>query len=841
MSKVAVSFTHIIKSSEPAFSVLVSRFLLGETFPLPVYLSLVPIIGGCALSAATELNFNMTGFMGAMILNLAFVFRNIFSKKGMKGNSVNGMNYYACLSIMSLLILTPFAIAMEGPQMWALGWRNAFSQIGPNFVWWIIAQSIFYHLYNQVSYMSLDEISPLTFSVGNTMKRISVIVSSIIIFQTPVRPINALGAAIAILGTFIYSQFEGAFLSDGKGLNNWDVFTHEAGHIADGSNGDIALDHYNRYQEDIKLMEDMGVNSFRFSISWARILPKGMYGGVNMAGIQHYNKLIDALLQKDIQPLVTLAHYDIPQELEERYGGWLSSKIQDDFGYYGDICFKYFGDRVKYWVTINEPNVVAVRGYRLGTFPPVRCSVSFGNCSFGNSEKEPFIAAHNMILSHAAAVTIYRTKYQKRQGGMIGISLNTQWYEPFSNSSQDNYATQRARSFTAVDWLFVYPQGMEKLVMYMKDRFNNTPVIITENGIAESDHPNSSLEEALNDTQRVEYMHSYLNSLANAMREGADVRGYFAWSLLDNFEWLEGYTKRFGLHYVNFTNLQRTPKLSATRGVYVPYNQANLFLYVASVKVIRNKQSGQSEGYGFVEFISHAAAERNLQTYNGSMMPNSEQPFRLNWASLGSGEKRSDNGPEYTIFVGDLAADVTDYMLQETFRANYSSVKGAKVVTDRVTGRTKGYGFVKFADESEQLHAMTEMNGKFCSTRPMRIGHAANKKSVPGQLHIKVPMELKMRMTLLIQLSCAEEALRALSGTQLGGQTIRLSWGRSPSNKQQPQADPNQYGGYYGYSAGYDPAAAAAYGYAQPAQDPNLYYGGYAGYGNYPPQQQQPQ
>ncbi|OIT00327.1 PREDICTED: glucose-6-phosphate/phosphate translocator 2, chloroplastic-like [Nicotiana attenuata] len=206
MSKVAVSFTHIIKSGEPAFSVLVSRFLLGETFPLPVYLSLVPIIGGCALSAATELNFNMTGFMGAMISNLAFVFRNIFSKKGMKGKSVSGMNYYACLSIMSLLILTPFAIAMEGPQMWAVGWENALSQIGPNFVWWVAAQSIFYHLYNQVSYMSLDEISPLTFSIGNTMKRISVIVSSIIIFQTPVRPINALGAAIAILGTFIYSQ-----------------------------------------------------------------------------------------------------------------------------------------------------------------------------------------------------------------------------------------------------------------------------------------------------------------------------------------------------------------------------------------------------------------------------------------------------------------------------------------------------------------------------------------------------------------------------------------------------------------------------------------------------------
>ncbi|XP_028782785.1 glucose-6-phosphate/phosphate translocator 1, chloroplastic-like [Neltuma alba] len=206
MSKVAVSFTHIIKSGEPAFSVLVSRFLLGESFPVPVYLSLVPIIGGCALAAVTELNFNMTGFMGAMISNLAFVFRNIFSKRGMKGKSVSGMNYYACLSILSLLILAPFAVAVEGPQMWAAGWQTALSQIGPQFVWWVAAQSVFYHLYNQVSYMSLDEISPLTFSVGNTMKRISVIVSSIIIFHTPVQPINALGAAIAIFGTFLYSQ-----------------------------------------------------------------------------------------------------------------------------------------------------------------------------------------------------------------------------------------------------------------------------------------------------------------------------------------------------------------------------------------------------------------------------------------------------------------------------------------------------------------------------------------------------------------------------------------------------------------------------------------------------------
>ncbi|KAF6162933.1 hypothetical protein GIB67_021082 [Kingdonia uniflora] len=206
MSKVAVSFTHIIKSGEPAFSVLVSRFFLGEAFPAGVYLSLLPIIGGCALAAVTELNFNMIGFMGAMISNLAFVFRNIFSKKGMKGKSVSGMNYYACLSMLSLLILTPFAIAVEGPQMWAAGWENAVSVIGTQFIWWVAAQSVFYHLYNQVSYMSLDQISPLTFSIGNTMKRISVIVASIIIFRTPVQPVNALGAAIAVLGTFLYSQ-----------------------------------------------------------------------------------------------------------------------------------------------------------------------------------------------------------------------------------------------------------------------------------------------------------------------------------------------------------------------------------------------------------------------------------------------------------------------------------------------------------------------------------------------------------------------------------------------------------------------------------------------------------
>ncbi|KAK4420762.1 Polyadenylate-binding protein RBP45 [Sesamum alatum] len=298
-----------------------------------------------------------------------------------------------------------------------------------------------------------------------------------------------------------------------------------------------------------------------------------------------------------------------------------------------------------------------------------------------------------------------------------------------------------------------------------------------------------------------------------------------------------------------------------------------------SAKIIRNKQTGQSEGYGFLEFRTHATAENILQTYNGAMMPNADQTFRLNWASLGAGDKRADDSPEHTIFVGDLAGDVTDYVLQETFKAVYQSVKGAKVVTDRVTGRSKGYGFVKFGDEREQQRAMTEMNGVLCSTRPMRIGPAANKKPMTAStqkasyqnpqgtqgesdpnnttvfvggldpnvtddhlkqvfsqygevVHVKIPVGKRCGFVQFADRSCAEQALSNLNGTLLGGQNIRLSWGRNPSNK---QSDQNQWGGgaYYGYTQGYESYG----GYAPPPQDPNMYYGGYPGYANY----QQPQ
>ncbi|RYR76214.1 hypothetical protein Ahy_A01g000821 isoform C [Arachis hypogaea] len=243
-------------------------------------------------------------------------------------------------------------------------------------------------------------------------------------------------------------QYEGAYLSDGKGISNWDVFSHKPGNIVDGSNGDVAVDQYHRYLEDINLMEAIGVNSYRFSISWARILPKGRFGKINLAGINYYNRLIDALLLKGIQPFVTLSHFDFPQELEDRYG---NNNAREDFQMFADICFKSFGDRVKYWITFNEPNLEIPFSYRSGIYPPCRCSAPFGNCTDGDSEKEPFLAAHNIILSHAAAVDIYRTKYQSKQGGKIGIVVHIDWFEPFSNSTADQLATKRAQAFT-INW-----------------------------------------------------------------------------------------------------------------------------------------------------------------------------------------------------------------------------------------------------------------------------------------------------------------------------------------------------------------------------------------------------
>lgn len=445
-------------------------------------------------------------------------------------------------------------------------------------------------------------------------------------------------------------QIEGAVLEDGRGPSNWDVFTHIPGNIADGLNADVADDHYHLWKDDVELMHSLGVNAYRFSISWSRILPRGRFGEINHSGILFYNKLIDSLLLHGIEPFVTLSHNDVPHELEKRYKSWLSPLIQDDFAYFADICFRSFGNRVKYWATINEPVLFTKFAYVNGTYPPHRCSPPFGNCSAGNSDIEPLVVIHNMILSHTKATQIYRKHYQPEQGGYIGIVVDAMWYESYKDDVQTRAAVNRAFAFdiawildplihgdypiemrqyfggdlptfsaeesnklkdgldfiginhytscyikdciysscdpvnrrpisgylhrtqerdgvligeqTAMPLFSVVPYGMEKIIDFLKTRYNNKPMFVTENGYPGND-PLESVNDLVHDMKRVEYHKSYLASLARAIERGADVRGYFIWSLMDNFEWASGYTMKLGLHYVDFHTLKRMPKLSA--------------------------------------------------------------------------------------------------------------------------------------------------------------------------------------------------------------------------------------------------------------------------------------
>ncbi|KAI4374608.1 hypothetical protein MLD38_012587 [Melastoma candidum] len=274
------------------------------------------------------------------------------------------------------------------------------------------------------------------------------------------------------------TQIEGAALEDGKGPSIWDHFASLPGKIRDQSNPSVAIDSYHRYKDDLKALRDLGVNAYRFSFSWSRILPNGtISGGINQLGIDYYNNLINELVESGIKPFVTLMHNDSPQALQDKYGGFLNQSIVADFKDYAELCFKTFGDRVKNWITINEPLVTAQFGHEIGFAAPGRCSPP--RCSAGNSSTEPYIVSHYHLLAHAAAVKLYREKFQKGQGGEIGISLVGKFAEPYSENVEDKDAATRTIEF-GLGWFvnpLVYGEYPEIMKTMVKDRL---PCFTTE-------------------------------------------------------------------------------------------------------------------------------------------------------------------------------------------------------------------------------------------------------------------------------------------------------------------------------------------------------------------------
>ncbi|KAJ7201376.1 beta-glucosidase, partial [Mycena pura] len=434
-------------------------------------------------------------------------------------------------------------------------------------------------------------------------------------------------------------QIEGSTDVDGRGKCIWDDFSRLPGKTRDGRNGDEATDSYKLWRDDIALLKQYGVKTYRFSLSWSRIIPLGGRNDpVNPKGIEFYSKFIDALLANNIIPFVTLYHWDLPQGLHDRYGGWLNKdEIVQDYQHYARVCFDAFGDRVKYWLTINEPWCISILGYGRGVFAPGRSSDRTRSPE-GDSSTEPWIVGHNAILSHAHAVKVYREEFKHKQGGQIGITLNGDWAMPYDDSPENVEAAQRALDdpiylghyppymqqmlgnrlpqFTAAEmavvkgsadfygmntyttnlcraggedefqglvdytftrpdgsqlgtqahcaWLQDYPDGFRSLLNYLWKKYR-LPIYVTENGFAVKDESDMPVNVAVKDTDRVNYYRGVTAALQAAINEdGVDVRCYLAWSLLDNFEWADGYITRFGVTYVDYDTQQRIPKESAS-------------------------------------------------------------------------------------------------------------------------------------------------------------------------------------------------------------------------------------------------------------------------------------
>lgn len=418
-------------------------------------------------------------------------------------------------------------------------------------------------------------------------------------------------------------QVEGAVAVDGRGESIWDRFSHTPRKILDGQNGDTACDHYNRYIDDVSLMKEIGLKSYRFSIAWPRIFPEGK-GIVNEKGLDFYNRLVDQLLDNDIEPAVTLYHWDLPQTLQDR-GGWANRDTADYFSDYAACMYKSLGDRVKIWITHNEPIVASFVGNAYGEHAPGYKDYSLA-----------VQVSHHLLVSHAKAVQAYRQTVWGK--GKIGIAhALTQTY-PYTTSPEDyeaalifdgfynrwfldpvfkgtypedmlriylekfnapimrqedmkliadnnidflgiNYYTRqiikKASSesllgfetvkpenvkYTQMGWE-VYPEGLYDLLMRLEREYQSPHILITENGAACVDIKTST--GTLDDDDRIEYLVQHLKAVHKAIKEGVKIGGYYVWTLMDNFEWAHGFEKKFGITYTDCNTKKRLFKKSA--------------------------------------------------------------------------------------------------------------------------------------------------------------------------------------------------------------------------------------------------------------------------------------
>ena len=421
-------------------------------------------------------------------------------------------------------------------------------------------------------------------------------------------------------------QIEGAHNVDGRGPSVWDVFSHSKGRVKNGDTGDVACGHYTKFAGDIKLMKELGVNAYRFSISWPRIFPVGTEKKLNQKGMDFYDRLVDMLLENEIKPFITLNHWDMPQGLED-LGGWTNRETVEHFVKYGHYISKNLGDRVSDWITHNEPWCISFLGYVGGIKPP----------GLKNKWAKSLHVAHNLLLSHGKVIPEIRINAIQSK---IGITLNLNTAVPASESDHDKkacefYDAQFNRLYldplynqkypallfesllekksikqedlnfikdgdhetiaTQTDFLGVnyysrgvirdneiddglnqkqnvelgpktdfgwevYPKGIYDLLKRLHNEFDINEIIITENGCSYADGPDEN--NVINDQKRITYHKSHIEQLQTAIKEGVPCSGYFAWSLMDNFEWAEGYSQRFGLIWVDFETLERIPKQS---------------------------------------------------------------------------------------------------------------------------------------------------------------------------------------------------------------------------------------------------------------------------------------